>query len=237
MTAEAPVWPFSDTRHSQIVWTLRVAARRERNIDPEARRLLDPTFSHWRAFAGGLHDGDFVKLLIENTAALNPLALRPMSESLSAAIGKSLLDEALTEQPALLRSASATFLEAAAVAFGKEPLGDDRRRMFEAVRSQEQRILELPSTAARVSSAVAAPGAPLETYVGYIVNDDVDIFLVGLTMLEFDRNASPVVAHVDDLRAGKTSGMGTFTRAASLGGEDEILALLPPGTVARVVTL
>jgi len=223
--------------YGQLVWSLRAAARRERTLDRDARRLLDPSFAHWRAFAGGLHEGDFVALLVENASLRNPLALRPLTQSLSAQAGKALLDEALSAEPALLRATSAAFLEAAAVEFGREPLDPMRRRAFEAVRLQDQRILELPSTAGRVTSAVAPAGAPLEMYVGYVVADEVDLFLIGLTMLEFDRNAAPLVIRVDDLRAGKTGGIGTFTRAATLGGEEEILGLLPSGTVARTVTL
>lgn len=235
MTAETS--DSSPVHHKQLLWSLRAAARRERTVDRDARRLLDPTFAHWRAFAGGLHEGDFVALLVENASLLNPLALRPLTQSLSAQAGKALLDEALNAELGLLRAPSAAFLEAAAVEFGREPLDPARRKAFEAVRLGDQRILELPSTAGRVTAAVAPAGAPLETYVGYVVADEVDLFLIGLAMLEFDRNGAPLVIRVDDLRAGKTTGIGTFTRAATLGGEEEILALLPAGTVARIVTL
>jgi hypothetical protein len=112
-----------------------------------------------------------------------------------------------------------------------------RRSAFEPIRAQEQRILEFPSTAARVSAMVAPPGAPLETYVGYVVADNDDEFLIGLAMLEFDRNAAPTLVRVAELEAHDVRGVGTFSRAVTLGGEDALLALLPPGMAARIVTL
>ncbi len=220
----------------QLIWSLRAAARRERSRDREAWLLLDPKRSLWKPLAGELHTGDLVALVIENAAERNPLALCPLDTPLSADEGEVCLAEALSES-ALLRASSAAFLESAAVAFGREPLSASRRSAFEAIRLQEQRILEFPSTAGRVTSAVAEPGAPLETYVAYITANDDDRFLIGLTMLEFDRNAAPLVIDVSALEAGTASNLGTFTRAASLGGEEDIVRLLPPGTVARVVTL
>ncbi len=223
--------------HKQLVWTLRSAARRERNLDPSTRRLLDPRRALWSDFAGRLHEGDLAALVIENAASLNPLALRPLPNTPTQEEGADLLAEALQEEPSLLRCPSATFLEAAAVDFGREPLDPKRRSSFEPVRSQEQRILELPSTAGRVTSATAPSGAPLETYVAYVVQDSDDLFLIGLTMLEFDRNTAPLVISAEELRAGTVRGIGTFSRAVTLGHEDEILTALPPGAVAKVVTL
>jgi hypothetical protein len=191
----------------------------------------------WRAFAGRLHEGDFVSIVVENNAAINPLALRPLDDQLSRDEGVALLEEALAGEPSLLTASTANFLEAAAVAFGRPALGPERRSAFEPIRAQEQRILELPSTAARVSAMVAAAGSPLETYVGYVVADEDDEFLVGLAMLEFDRNAAPTLVRVADLEAQNIHGAGTFTRAVTLGGEEAILALLPAGMVKRVVTL
>jgi hypothetical protein len=233
----AEVLEFPIDIHKQLVWTLRSAARRERNLDPSTRRLLDPTRALWRDFAGRLHEGDLAALVIENAASLNPLALRPLLKAPSREEGADLLTQALQEEPSLLRCPSAAFLEAAAVAFGREPLDPRRRSTFEPVRSQDQRILELPSTAGRVTSATAAPGAPIETYVAYVVADSDDVFLIGLTMLEFDRNAAPLVISAEELRAGAVRGIGTFSRAVTLGHEEEILAKLPAGAVAKVVTL
>ncbi len=221
---------------NKIVWSIRVAARRERSRERDTRLLLDPELSLWKPFEGYLTPGDLVALVIENAAQLNPLAMRPLSAPPNAADGEALISEALADA-ALLRASSANFLEAAAVAFGREPLSSARRSAFEAIRLGEQRILELPSTAGRVTSAVAEAGAPLETYVAYVAADDTDRFLIGLTMLEFDRNGAPLVIDVADLEVGKASNFGTFTRAATLGGEEHIINMLPPGTVARVVTL
>ncbi len=220
----------------QLLWSLRAAARRERSRDRDAWLLLDAKRSLWKPLAGELHTGDLVALVIENAAERNPLALRPLTTPLSADEGEAFLAEALSES-SLLRASSAAFLESAAVAFSREPLATSRRSAFEAIRLQDQRILELPSTAGRVTSAVAEPGAPLETYVAYVAANDDDRFLIGLTMLEFDRNAAPLVIDVAALEAGTATNLGTFTRAASLGGEEAIVRLLPPGTVARVVTL
>ena len=216
---------------------MRSAARRERNLEPSERRLIDPSRSLWRAFAGRLHEGDLVALVLDNASTLNPLAWRRGTLTFTADEGCSLLTEALETEPSLLRCSSASFLEAAAVAFGCPALSAERRRVFDAIRSQDQRILEFPSTAGRVTSAVAAPGAPLETYVAYVVSDRDDEFLIGLTMLEFDRNASPLVIDAKDLLGGSARGMGTFTRAVTLGGEEDLVAALPAGVVARVVTL
>ena len=227
---------FAEGDRAKIIWSIRAAARRERSRDRDTRLLLDPTLSLWKPFEGYLTPGDLVALVIENAAQLNPLAMRPLIAPPSATDGDAFILEALDDS-ALLRASSANFLEAAAVAFGREPLASARRSAFEAIRLQDQRILELPSTAGRVTSAVAEAGAPLETYVAYVAADDTDRFLIGLTMLEFDRNAAPLVIDVANLEAGNSSNLGTFTRAATLGGEEHIIGLLPPGTVARVVTL
>jgi hypothetical protein len=221
----------------RVVWTLRICARRERHLAIGERFVTEAGLATWRSFAGRLHEGDLVSALIENNAVINPLALRPLAVALSRDEGLSLLDEALSSETHLLSASTATFLESAAIAFGRPPLGTERRSAFEPIRSTDQRVLELPSTAARVASTVAPAGAPLETYVGYVIADEDDSFLVGLTMLEFDRNAAPTLVHFEDLRAGTVSGAGTFSRAATLGAEEHILELLPVGMVARVVTL
>jgi hypothetical protein len=184
-----------------------------------------------------LHEGDLVSLVLENASLLNPLALQLPEAVYTAAEGRELLAEALESEPALLRCSSATFLEAAAVALGRPALASERRSEFEAVRSQDQRILEFPSTAGRVTSAVASPGTPLETYVAYVIRDADDTFLIGLTMLEFDRNAPPLLIAAQDLLAGEARGIGTFSRAVTLGGEEDLVSALPQGVVARVVTL
>ena len=168
---------------------------------------------------------------------LNPLAWREAIPNPTSDEGRALIAEALESEPSILRGSSASFLEAAAVAFGRESLSGERRGSFDAIRSQDQRILEFPSTAGRVTSAVATSGAPLETYVAYVVENADDVFLIALTMLEFDRNAAPLLIDARELRAGTARGIGTFTRAVTLGGEDDLIEALPPGVVARVVTL
>lgn len=221
----------------RILWSLRSIARRERRLAADARRLTEPGLRKWREFAGHLHEGDFVSLLIENNATLSPLALRALAEPLSADMGIALIRAALEGEPKLLSSSIAIFLEAAAVAFGRPELGLARRAAFEPIRPQDQRILELPSTAARVAAMVAQPLATLETYVTYVVADEIDEFLVGLAMLEFDRNAMPSLIRVADLEAGMVRFPIAFSRAATLGGEERLLALFPQGIVQRAVIL
>jgi hypothetical protein len=225
------------TLEQRIVWTLRSIARRERRLDVDARKLTEPGLLKWAAFAGRLHEGDFVSLLIENNAALSPVALQPLKVALTATDGKAFLEEGLRAQSNLLTASTANFLEAAAVAFGRSPLSAARRSAFEPIRAQEQRILEMPSTAARVAAMVAEPLAPLETYVSYVVADNDDDFLVGLAMLEFDRTAMPSLIRISDLQNGTARLLTTFSRAATLGGEEEILALFPEGTIQRVISL
>jgi hypothetical protein len=224
---------FDSSLHRRIVWTLRSSARRERDLERDDRRLTDPELRTWRAFAGRLHEGDLVSLVVENNAERNPLALRPLDRPIDASTGKALLHEALAQERHLLAASSATFLEAAATAFGRPALGEKRRAAFEPIRSFEQRILEFPSTAARVAAMVAPAGAPLETYVGYVVADEDDAFLVGLAMLEFDRNTAPTLLRAADLEARALGRTGTFSRAVSLGGDDALIALVPESVVSR----
>src|SRR5450755_1607732 len=66
----------------RIIWTLRVCARRDRALDVHARRLSKEGLQSWSLIAGRLHEGDFVGLLVENNAALHPLALRPLRDEL-----------------------------------------------------------------------------------------------------------------------------------------------------------
>jgi hypothetical protein len=178
-------------------------------------------------------------MLVENNAERSPLAERPLAVKLDASVGAALLDESLKADRHLLTAATATFLEAAAVAFGKPPLDAARRAAFDPIRSADQRILEFPSTAARVASMVAAPGAPLETYVGYVIEDADDAFLVGLAMLEFERNGMPTLLSTTDLELEKALNCGTFTRGVTLGGEDDLIALVPAQVLPpeRIVTL
>lgn len=223
----------SDLDQKRIIWTLRSCARRERSYEAEDRRLTDPDGRTWRSFAGRLHEGDYVSMLVENNAQRNALALRPLFNSLDPETGNFLLNGALKIDRSLLNASSATFLEAASVAFGKQPLDASRRAAFDAIRATDQRILEFPSTAGRVTSMVAAPGAPLDTYVGYVVENDDDIFLVGLTMLEFDRNATPTLLWRESLERGDLSGIGTFSRGVTLGGDDDLIALIPSTLLAH----
>lgn len=65
--------------YRRILWTLRSCARRERGYDREERRLTDPELRTWRSFAGRLHEGDLVSMLVENNAERNPLAERPLN--------------------------------------------------------------------------------------------------------------------------------------------------------------
>ncbi len=222
---------FDQAVHRRIVWTLRSSARRERDLERGDRRLTDPELRTWRSFAGRLHAGDLVSLVVENNAERNPLALRPLNTLVDSIAGEALLQEALGQDRHLLGASSATFLEAAAIAFERQPLGEKRRAAFEPIRSYDQRILEFPSTAARVAAMVAPAGAPLETYVGYVVEDDDDAFLVGLAMLEFDRNTSPTLIRRNDLEARTFGRTGTFSRAVSLGGEDALIGLIPESIV------
>lgn len=218
------------------LWTLRSIARRERRLDPDARRLTEPGHKKWKAFAGGLHEGDFASLLIENNAALSPLALQPFARDLSEAAGARLIDQTLHEKPGLITASTASFLDAAAMAFGRQELSPARRSTFEPIR-QDQRIVELPSTAARVAAMVAQPSAPLETYVTYVVADEDDAFLVGLAMLEFDRAAMPTIITLENLRRGAARFPTAFSRAVTLGGEEQIVEMFPAGAIQRVVTL
>lgn len=220
-----------------IVWTLRACARRDRGLPVAERRLSRAGLQLWRQFAGRLHEGDLVSLLVENNAALSPLALRPLGALLDAELGRSLLREALEAEPSLLNATSASFLESAAVAFGRPELSAGRRAAFEAIRAQDQRILELPSTAGRVTAMVAPAGAPLDTYVGYVVAEEDDRFLIGLVMLEFERTGMPTMIDTADLQRGHVIGAGSFSRAATLGGEQAIIDLFPEGLVQRVVAL
>lgn len=223
---------------ARIVWALRSIARREANLSDDAKRLTEPGLRTWRQLAGRLHEGDLVRLMIENDSVLYPLALRPVNLALSADQGRRLIEESLRAQRHLLTASTAVFLEAAARAFGKPALTPERRAAFGPIRPNEQRILEFPSTAARVAAAVAAPGAPLETYVSYVVDGSDDEFLVGLAMLEFDRRELPTLIRAEALRAGDTSMVTTsYARAASLGGEGDLAALFPPGAIARTIVL
>ena len=79
--------------------------------------------------------------------------------------------------------------------------------------------------------------APLDTYVSYVIVDEEDEFLVGLAMLEFERTGMPELIKVIELKNDDVAFRTTYSRAATLGGEEEILALFPPGVIQRVVTL
>jgi len=220
----------------RILWALRSIARREHRLDADAKRLTEPGLRTWHGFAGRLHLGDFVSLLIENDARSQPLALQPPAGDLDAETGSALVDEALRGDPGLLGASRSNFLEAAATAFGRPPLDPARRARFGDIRMGEHQILELPSTAARVAAAVADRDAPLDTYVSYVVATPDDEFLVGLAMLEFNRPFEPRLLRVTDLRAGKVPTVG-FSRTATLGGEDDLLMLLPRERLGSVIVL
>jgi hypothetical protein len=222
-----------------VIWTLRSIARRERRRPDGARRLTDPKRTKWAAFAGSaqrLHAGDFVKLLIENDVVTRPFGLR-LSDTPSADAAEGYIDDALT-LGAWSASSSGAFLEALAVDFGREPLPASRRQAFGPIRS-DQRILEFPSTAGRVAAAVADVGAPIETYVTYLVVDEVDEFIVGLVMAEFERRAAPPIIRAADLERGDVHSVTTsFTRAATLIPNDPLVGLLPRAAVGdRVIVL
>jgi hypothetical protein len=228
----------SDSGYRRIVWSLRSIARRERQLSEDARTLTEPELATWRAFAGRLHEGDLVTLLVENDAPLNPLALRPLATTIDAATGRRLIEEALRSDSSLITASTARFLEAAAVAFGKPPLTPERRSAFGPIRAMEQRILEFPSTAGRVAASVAEQDAPLERYVSYVVESDDDAYLIGLVMLEFERREMPTLIWVRDLEQGDRSSVtAAFVRAATLGGEEGIAKRFPGGAIGRLITL
>lgn len=222
-----------------VVWTLRTIARRERRRGSEARRLTEPDLLRWRAFAGSagrLHAGDLISLALENAAAVNPLGYC-LPVKLDEDCGEALLSEALKDG-SWVTSGVADYLEGLALAFGRSPLSPQRRAAFGPIRF-DQRILEFPSTAARVAASVAPKDAPIETYVTYVVADDVDRFIVGCAMAEFDRPLAPTLIDISALERGDRSAVtASFTKAATLVPNDPVANLFPPTAIGdRLVVL
>lgn len=230
---------LSATESSCVLWTLRTIARRERRRGPEARRLTEPGLGRWRAFVGGggrLHAGDLILLALENAAAVNPLGYR-LPKKLDEEDGEAFLSEAFKEGT-WVTTGVADYLEGLALAFGRPPLSAQRRAAFGPIRF-DQRILEFPSTAARVAASVAPKDAPIETYVTYVVADDVDRFIVGCAMAEFDRPLAPTLIDIVALKRGDQSAItASFTKAATLVPNDPLANLLPPTAIGdRLVVL
>jgi hypothetical protein len=113
-----------------------------------------------------LHEGDYVEAIVEDNAERSPLALRPLVKAVSAETGLVFLNEVLSQERHLLTSSTSVFLEAAAVAFGKQPLEPSRVAAFDAIRAADQRILEFPSSSLREEGLALLPGGRPSSEVG-----------------------------------------------------------------------